>query len=189
VNHATTRGQELWQEGHAWDDIVRILRAEGFSKIESIRATMGLLRVPLAEAKRLIHFSTAWSDVRARDNAFHSLAAAALAADGNDGSPAGMGGSRSDRELAQHLVGVVTALREGNVGGARALIDEVVAEDQVERVVLLSGVLAAALAEMAEIGQENLLEALGILVATTSDASAGEAADALARAEAALAAR
>jgi len=44
-------------------------------------------------------------------------------------------------------------------------------------------VLTAALAEMAEIGQENLIEALGILAATDVEAAGAGAAEARACAE------
>jgi len=57
MNDATTRARELWQEGRAWEDMIADLRAEGFSKIDCIRVTVELLRVPLGEAKALVHFA------------------------------------------------------------------------------------------------------------------------------------
>ena len=80
MNDATTRARELWQEGLAWEDMIGDLRAEGFSKIDCIRVTVELLRVPLGEAKGLVHFSPAWADVRQSDDTYQALAAAALAA-------------------------------------------------------------------------------------------------------------
>lgn len=186
MNNATTRARELWQEGRAWEDMIGDLRAEGFSKIDCIRVTVELLRVPLGEAKGLVHFSPAWADVRQRDDTYQALAAAALAA-GATGDADGTERTTSESELAQRLVAVVTTLREGNVDGARAMVLEILAVEDVDRVVLLSGVLTAALADIAAVGEENLLEALGILVAATSSTTAAEANAALARAEVALA--
>ena len=165
MSDATTRARELWQEGRAWEDMTGDLRAEGFTKIDCIRVTVELLRVPLGEAKRLVHFSAAWADVRQRDDAFQALAAAALTsgATGDADEAAGNGRTTSESELAQRLVAVVTTLREGDVDRARAMVLEILAVEDVDRVVLLSGVLTAALADIAAVGEENLLEALGIL--------------------------
>jgi hypothetical protein len=45
----------------------------GFSTVESIRATVEILRLPLADAKRLVHESRAWADRRADDDRFHEV--------------------------------------------------------------------------------------------------------------------
>ncbi|MFN0091273.1 MAG: hypothetical protein ACKVWR_13555 [Acidimicrobiales bacterium] len=47
-----------------WERVLVQLRADGFSPIESIKITRAVLRVPLAEAKRIVHFSIAWADAR-----------------------------------------------------------------------------------------------------------------------------
>lgn len=187
MSQSTTRAQELWSDGRAWEEIVASLRAEGFSKIDCIRVAVELLRVPLGEAKRLVHFSAAWADLRQRDETFQSLAVAALAPEGEGDTGTTAEPSGSDSELAQRLVAVVTTLREGDIQSARALVVDILADEEVERVVLLSGVLTAALADIAAVGEENLLEALGILVATTAGGSSDETSDAIARAEVALA--
>ncbi|MGH9223712.1 MAG: hypothetical protein ACRD2W_07970 [Acidimicrobiales bacterium] len=191
MSEATNRARELWQAGQTWEAIVADLRSDGFSKIDCIRVTVELLRVPLGEAKRLVHFSSAWADVRNRDETFQTLAAAALAVadESPDPDEAAVSQPVNENDLAQRLLAVVTTLREGDVQGARALVGEILADEEVQRVVLLSGVLTAALADIASVGDENLLAALGILVATTANASTVDTADAIARAEVALAPR
>jgi hypothetical protein len=188
---AIDRATALWNEGYQWEDLVAALRAAGFTKIDCIRVAIDLLRLPLSEAKRLIHLSPAWSDVRTRDDAFHALAAAAVAGaiDDADASAEAAETGLNHEELAQRLVAVVTALRASDLDTARTIVAELLDDQEPAQVVILSGVLTAALAEMAEIGQENLIQALGILVATDVEASTADAAEALARAEKALSAQ
>jgi hypothetical protein len=64
----TDRAATLWQAGERWDAILGALRAEGFSKVDCIKATVQQLRLPLADAKRVVHDSAAWADVRERDD-------------------------------------------------------------------------------------------------------------------------
>ena len=61
----------LWQAGERWDVILGALRAEGVSKVDCIRATVEQLRLPLADANRLVHESTAWADARRDDDDWH----------------------------------------------------------------------------------------------------------------------
>lgn len=68
---ATARATELLAEPWRWDEVLRALREEGFSKVGSIRATSAVLRIPLAEAKRRVHDSQAWSDRKEADEEFH----------------------------------------------------------------------------------------------------------------------
>ena len=65
------RAQELWDEGSRWDEILASLRGEGFSKVDCARATVEILRLPLADGKRLVHESRAWADRREPDDQFH----------------------------------------------------------------------------------------------------------------------
>lgn len=64
----TDRATAMWEEGAPWDVILQSLRVEGFSKVDCIRATVELLRLPLADAKRLVHESRAWADRREADD-------------------------------------------------------------------------------------------------------------------------
>ncbi|MGH9189423.1 MAG: hypothetical protein ACRD0Q_05260 [Acidimicrobiales bacterium] len=63
----TERAATLWQAGDRWDAIIAALRAEGFSKVDCIKATVEHLRLPLGEAKRIVHESAVWADVRQGD--------------------------------------------------------------------------------------------------------------------------
>lgn len=64
----TERAAALWQAGERWDAILGVLRAEGFSKVDCIKATVDQLRLPLGDAKRIVHDSATWADVRERDD-------------------------------------------------------------------------------------------------------------------------
>ncbi|QPF93286.1 hypothetical protein [Bradyrhizobium commune] len=55
----------------AGDELIAYLRAEGCHKIESIAVLREVLNVNLGEAKRLVHCSPTWADVRQRDDKFH----------------------------------------------------------------------------------------------------------------------
>lgn len=68
---ATDRASMMWDEGARWDAILVALRNEGFSKIDCVRATVDLLRLPLADAKRVVHESYAWTDRREHDDRWH----------------------------------------------------------------------------------------------------------------------
>lgn len=64
------RATALWAGGDRWEKILATLRSEGYSKVDSIRATVELLRLPLSEAKWVVHNSETWSDARDRDDAW-----------------------------------------------------------------------------------------------------------------------
>ena len=49
-------------EDRDWDAVLARLRADGFSPVDSIKVTRAVLQVSLAEAKRLVHQSPAWTD-------------------------------------------------------------------------------------------------------------------------------
>lgn len=65
------RASELLRDFGVWDTVLEQLRAEGFSQSQSIKATVERLGVSLAEAKRVVHLSGAWADVRAENDRFH----------------------------------------------------------------------------------------------------------------------
>lgn len=54
------------------------LRAEGLSKIESAAVLVAHHGLTLAQAKQAVHGSTAWDDVRDRDERLHDALAAAI---------------------------------------------------------------------------------------------------------------
>jgi ribosomal protein L7/L12 len=72
----TERAASLWEAGERWDVILGALRAEGYSKVDCIKATVDQLRLPLADAKRVVHESAAWADVRQGDDQWHEQLAA-----------------------------------------------------------------------------------------------------------------
>jgi ribosomal protein L7/L12 len=74
----TDRAASLWEDGARWDAILATLRAEGFTKVDCIKATVELLRLPLADAKRVVHDSDSWADVRGPDDEWHDSLVAAL---------------------------------------------------------------------------------------------------------------
>jgi hypothetical protein len=53
------------------EEILTVLRDHGVSKAFSIRALAELGVTDLGNAKKLVHFSKTWSDVRTRDDRFH----------------------------------------------------------------------------------------------------------------------
>jgi hypothetical protein len=73
IDQVTERATTMWNNGARWDEILGSLRAEGFSKLDCIRATVDILRLPLADAKRVVHESRAWADRRETDDQFHDV--------------------------------------------------------------------------------------------------------------------
>lgn len=71
IGEVTERASAMWEGGDRWDAILESLRNEGFSKIDCIRATVEMLRLPLADAKRLVHESRTWADRRESDDQWH----------------------------------------------------------------------------------------------------------------------
>lgn len=69
---ASRRAGDLLTDLHLWDTVLEELRKEGFSQAQSIKATVDRLGVPLAEAKRIVHLSGAWADVRRDNDRLHS---------------------------------------------------------------------------------------------------------------------
>jgi hypothetical protein len=55
----------------AEEELVACLRAEGCDKIGSIVVLREVLNIDLGEAKRLVHCSPTWADVRQWDDEFH----------------------------------------------------------------------------------------------------------------------
>jgi hypothetical protein len=68
---ASRRAGDLLTGLHLWDTVLEVLREEGFSQTQSIKATVERLGVSLAAAKTIVHFSAAWADVRSENDSFH----------------------------------------------------------------------------------------------------------------------
>jgi hypothetical protein len=70
-------------EGLEMEDILHLLKREGFSPVDSIRAIVELGLCIQSEAKRTVHYSAAWSPIRKQSEQLHEEAEAALR-DNND---------------------------------------------------------------------------------------------------------
>ncbi|MFK0114072.1 hypothetical protein [Streptomyces sp. NPDC091217] len=58
-------------EGMGVEDVLEYLKGHGFSQIACIRAVSDLGICPAVEAKRLVHYSRAWSSTREQNEALH----------------------------------------------------------------------------------------------------------------------
>ena len=87
TSDVTARAATLWDDGAPWDAILFTLRDEDFSKSDCIRATVEILRLPLADAKRIVHDSRAWADRHEQDDRFHDALIAELEAEISSGRP------------------------------------------------------------------------------------------------------
>lgn len=78
---AIERAMALWTEGSRWDAVMQTLRDEGYSKTDCIRASVEVLRLPVADAKRLVHESDVWHDRRKADEEWQDAVIAELPAE------------------------------------------------------------------------------------------------------------
>jgi len=62
---------EVFETAGSWDEALKVLRADGHSKVEAVRATVDVLGQSLADAKVTVHNSAAWADRRLADDDFH----------------------------------------------------------------------------------------------------------------------
>jgi hypothetical protein len=60
-----------------WNAVLGQLRSDGFSPAESIKITRAVLHVSLGDAKRIVHQSPAWADVRGHFEHVHDAVEAA----------------------------------------------------------------------------------------------------------------
>jgi hypothetical protein len=72
--------QVMVKDGKDIEDILRYLRKELESKVSSMFVVMQLLNIPPGEAKKLVHFSRTWNDVKERDENFQEEIFSALEA-------------------------------------------------------------------------------------------------------------
>lgn len=64
--------RRLTAGGKTLDEALAVLRARGISKVISVIAVRNFLRSDLAEAKRIVHFSSTWADLREEHERFHA---------------------------------------------------------------------------------------------------------------------
>lgn len=61
----------MYSQGVDIEGVLSLLRHRGFSKVASMAIVAELTRVPLADAKSLVHRSETWRDVREDHEHFH----------------------------------------------------------------------------------------------------------------------
>ncbi len=75
-----TRSQRILDRAGSNEDVLRFLKANGASRIDSISVVAKAFAVDLAEAKRTVHLSATWAAERQSADRFHDeLASFALA--------------------------------------------------------------------------------------------------------------
>lgn len=78
VQGALERARRSYAETGDIEQVIGDLRGAGLNMIECIKAVMELRGVGLGEAKRVVHFSNAWSDLREVHDAAHESLARTL---------------------------------------------------------------------------------------------------------------
>ena len=58
------------RDGVPTEAILARLRRDGAGKIDSIRALRDGAQMPIADGKRIVHFSAVWADTKERDEKF-----------------------------------------------------------------------------------------------------------------------
>jgi ribosomal protein L7/L12 len=66
-----TNVEKLLKAGESYEVVLTFLRGQGVGKLDSIKVLCNTAKLPLAEAKRLVHNSVVWKDSFARDERFH----------------------------------------------------------------------------------------------------------------------
>ena len=64
--------------GESAERRIALMREKSLPKIQAIRLLSDATHISLAEAKRVVHFSSVWEDRKVADEAFHERAAKAL---------------------------------------------------------------------------------------------------------------
>lgn len=65
------RCQKMLDDGCDLEEVLLYIKRKGFSKVESIKFIAELNKLDLNNAKKIIHFSKVWKEVRQRDEKFH----------------------------------------------------------------------------------------------------------------------
>jgi hypothetical protein len=72
IEEALEREATLVGKGKSIDSVLTDLRTDGFSVIDCIRVVMELQSCALPDAKRIVHESAAWADLRNAHEAAHA---------------------------------------------------------------------------------------------------------------------
>lgn len=70
INKLRTQASAAKEAGASVEAILQLLRSGGCTKSKSLFILSAVLGCGLDEAKRLVHFSGTWADVRERDERF-----------------------------------------------------------------------------------------------------------------------
>ena len=70
-NRLISECSRLDENGVSLENIIAYLRSEGCWKIDSIAILREVLGIGLGDAKRLVHLSATWHDVRNQDDELH----------------------------------------------------------------------------------------------------------------------
>lgn len=71
ITKTTSECREMISRGDSIEQVMAFLRKAGFSKVQSIRILVDAADYSLSAAKKLVHSSAAWADLRTRDDRFH----------------------------------------------------------------------------------------------------------------------
>jgi ribosomal protein L7/L12 len=63
--------EKLLKAGESYEVVLTFLRGQGVSKLNSVKVLCNAAKLPLAEARRLVHNSVVWKDSFALDERFH----------------------------------------------------------------------------------------------------------------------
>jgi ribosomal protein L7/L12 len=66
-----TEGQALLKKSQSVEEVLSYFRSQGANKIDCISILKRLTSISQGDAKRVVHFSAAWADVKEADDAFH----------------------------------------------------------------------------------------------------------------------
>ena len=66
-----SRCRAMLRTGNSVDEVLALMRREGLSRIASISLLVELTAMSLRDAKKVVHGSRVWEDVREQGESFH----------------------------------------------------------------------------------------------------------------------
>ena len=75
------RCRKMISDGESAEAMLRVLRNEGFSKVQSIKTLAEIKNISINESKKTVHGSDTWSDARQKDEDLHRYIGDALEKD------------------------------------------------------------------------------------------------------------
>jgi hypothetical protein len=71
LEHAREVGRTLLDQGAGVEELLQAFRRRELGILDSIRLVRDLLGISLGEAKKVVHLSQTWADLRAANDSFH----------------------------------------------------------------------------------------------------------------------